>query len=156
MSRLKSYDVFPKPTPVLRRISVIRSGQWSFATIPADTLVRETKSQRFYLVNEKFGLCRFNEPKASSISFFGLPGDYIAADPNGNLNIVTAAEYARKFPKKKPANMAMPLTSDDFLRQNNPNSVENSSTINSNSSRANSSSTGATTNAGPTNTGSSY
>lgn len=137
MSRLKSYDIFQKPSPDQRRISVIRSGQWTFATISADSLVRETKSQRFYLVNEKFGLCQFNQNNAAKLSSRGKPGDYIAADPNGNLTIVTAKEYARKFPKEKPANINMPLTSDDFLRENNPNTVERSSSSNSNGSQGN-------------------
>lgn len=137
MSRLKSYEVFQKPSPNQRRISVIRFGQWTFATIPADTLVRETKSQRFYLINEKFGLCAFNQNNAAKLSSRGKPGDYIAADPNGNLTIVTAQEYASKFPKKRPANMNMPLTSDDFLRENNPNTVESSRSSNSNGSQGN-------------------
>lgn len=137
MSRLKSYEVFQKPDPVQRRISVLRRGQWTFATIPANTFVRQTESQRFYIVNEKFGLCRFDQRDAARQSSRGLPGDYVAADPNGNLTIVTAQEYARKFPKKIPSNMNMPLTSDDFLRENNPNTVESSSSSNSNGSQGN-------------------
>ena len=137
MRRLKSYDVFQKPSPVQRRISVIRAGQWAFATIPADTFSRKTKTQRFYLINEKFGLCVFNQRDPSILSSRGLPGDYVASDPNGNLTIVTAEDYARKFPKAKPSNMAMPLTSDDFLRENNPISVENSTSTDSNSSEVN-------------------
>jgi hypothetical protein len=137
MSRLKPYDVFQKPSPVQRRISVIRAGQWAFATIPADTFARETETQKFYLINEKFGLCTFNQNNPSKLSFRGLPGDYIAADPEGNLTIVTAKDYARKFPKARPSNMAMPLTSDDFLRENNPISVENSTSTDSNSAEVN-------------------
>lgn len=137
MRRLKSYEVFQKPDPVQRRISVSRKGQWIFATIAADTFVRQTKSQRFYIVNEKFGLCRFDETNAAIQSSRGLPGDYVASDPNGNLTLVTAKEYARKFPKEKPANINMPLTSDDFLRENNPNTVERSSSSNFNSAEVN-------------------
>ena len=152
MSRLKSYDIFVKADPVLRRISLLRNGIWTFATIPPDRFVRETKTQRFYLINELFGLCVFNQNNPKKTKFRGKSGDYIAADINGNLTLVTAEDYRRKFPKEAPSNMVMPLTSDDFLRE----SSTNTSPLSSNSSRTNSSSTGATTNARPTNTASYY
>lgn len=152
MSRLKSYDIFAKPEPVLRRISIIRNGIWTFATIPATSFVRETKSQRFYLINEVFGLCRFNQIDPRKTSVRGKNGDYIAADPNGNLTLVTAKEFSRKFPKAAPSGMAAPLTSDDFIRE----SSEELSTATSNRTTNNSTFTGGISNARPTTTRPSY
>ena len=152
MSRLKSYDIFAKPEPVLRRISILRNGVWTFATIPADSYVRETKTQKFYLVNEKFGLCKFNQNDPKKTSVRGKNGDYVAADPNGNLTLVTAEEFSRKFPKATPIRTGSALTSDDFLRE----SSEELNSSTSNSTSTNSTSTGGSGNAGSRITGTSY
>jgi len=138
MSRLKSYEVFQKAPVKLRRISVRRSGTYVFATIAEDSFVKRSKSQRFYLLTEPFGLCSSNQNNPAKISVRGLPGDYVAADENGDLTRVTAEDYARKFPKPITNNMAMPQTSDDFLN-NNPNAIENRSSLNSNESQGNTS-----------------
>jgi hypothetical protein len=137
MSRLKVYDVFQKGPVKPRRISLIRFGQYVFATIPPNDFVRQTKTQKFYLINEPFGLCLSNQNNPRKSSFKGIPGDYIAADLDGNLTLVTAKDYARKFPKARPSNIVTPLTSDDFLRENNPISVETSTSIDSNSAEVN-------------------
>ena len=151
MSKLKTYDLFVKPDPVLRRISIIRNGFWTFATIPPDSFARKTKTQRFYLLNERFGLCVFNQNDPKKTSVRGKSGDYVAADPDGNLTLVTAKDYERKFPKAAPSNMAMPLTSDDFLRESSTNSRSTTS-----NSTNNNSSTGGSANAGSGTTRTSY
>ena len=152
MRTLKSYEVFQKLPEVQTRISINRSGQWVFATIPEDTFARKTKTQRFYLINEPFGLCLSNQNNPKKRYSRGLPGDYIAADPNGNLTIVTAADYARQFPKDRPSGMTPAPNSDDFLRE----SSQISSSSPSNSSTINSTSTGGSANARSGNTRTSY
>lgn len=152
MRTLKSYEVFQQIPAVQTRISVQRAGQWTFATIPEDSFARKTKTQRFYLINESFGLCLSNQNNPRKRYSRGLPGDYIAADPDGNLTIVTAADYARQFPKDRPSGMTPAPSSDDFLRE----SSQRSSSGTSNSSTTNLPSTGGSANARSGNTRTSY
>ncbi len=156
MSRLKRYDIFNKAPEVLRKISVLRAGRWTFIALTASDYARETESQKFYLINEIFGLCRYNQINPERTFVRGKTGDYIAADQDNNLTLVTAAEYARKFPKDKPTSMGMPVTSSDFLSKNYTKMKEEIQAEDSNNTTTNSPSAGATTNARPTNTGSSY
>jgi hypothetical protein len=155
---MKSYDLFVKPEPVLNRISVRRRGVWVFASIPASTFARETKSQKFYLINEPFGLVRYDRDNPAKISKRGRAGDYIVSDFQGHLNIVTAEDYKRRFPAINTTKVYTPPTSRDFMNPNySQESNENGSSVISNSSTSNSStSTGGSANARSGNTGTSY
>jgi hypothetical protein len=152
MKRIKPYDIYRKPSPVLRKISIRRQGTWLFASVPADKFVRETRSARFYLINEPFGLVRFDRTNPKKTSFRGLPGDYISRDSQGNLTLVTAEEYRRKFPIPDETVRYAPLTSEDYSKK----PVEQTPPPSSNRSTSNSTSTGVPTNARPTNTRPSY
>ncbi len=157
MKRIKPYDIYIKPAPVLRKISVRRRGRWVFASIPSNTFTREVPGARFYLISEAFGLVRFDRTNPKKRSFTGQPGDYISRDSKGNLTLVTAEQYRRKFPIPDQTVRYAPLTSEQYQDPNN--NIETSEEISaatSNSSRTNPPNTGAATNARPTNTRPSY
>lgn len=152
MKRIKPYDIYVKPSPVLRKISVRRQGTWTFASIPVDKFARETKSARYYLISEPFGLVRYDRNNPKKTSFRGLAGDYISRDSDGNLSLVTAEQFRLKFPIPDETVRYAPLTSADYSKK----PVEETASPSSNISTSNSTSTGAPTNARPTNTRPSY
>ena len=156
MSRLKSYDIFNKSPEVLRKISIRNSGRWVFVTLSEPDYARKTESQRFYLINQSFGLCRYNQINPEKTFVRGKTGDYIAADPENNLTLVTAAEYSRRFPKDKPTPMGQPVTSSDFLSQNYTKMREEIQTDNSNNNTTTPPNTGTAANARPTTTRPTY
>ena len=149
---MKPYDIYNKPPKVYRRIAVRRDNRWVFTSIPSNSFARQTKTQRFYLMNEVFSLCQFNQRDPDRGTFYGKPGDYIAADENANLTLVTAKEYNRKYEPTFRTGSSAPLNSDDFSR-------EGRKTVDqfvSNSSTTNSTSTGGSANARSGNTRTSY
>lgn len=155
MRRMKSYDLIPRPIQVLRRISVQRRGVWTFATIDKNSFVRETKNQRFYVINERFGLCNFDERDPSKTAFRGQPGDYIAADKsNGDLTLVTLTEFKLRFPAPDETVRYMPPTSSDFTRETYEQTQQTNS--NTNTTINSSTSTGGSSNARSTTTRTSY
>lgn len=131
-----------------------RRGVWRFATIDKDSFARETANQKFYVINEPFGLCNFDQDDPSKILFRGRPGDYVASDQEGNLTLVTLEDFRLRFPPKDETQRYSPPTSDDFKRE----TFEQSQQTNSNNSTItnSSNSSGGTTNARSGNTGTSY
>lgn len=149
---MKPYDIYRKPPKVYRRIAVVRNSKWTFVSIPGNSFASETKTQKFYVINEKFSLCQYNQNDPSRGTFYGLPGDYIASDINSNLTLVTAADYKRKFSKPFRTGSPAPANSDDFLREG----PKNLNQINSNNNTTNPPNTGTAENARRTTTGPSY
>ncbi len=156
MSKLKRYDIFNKAPDVLRKISIQRSGRWVFTNLQEPNYARKTETQRFYLINEPFGLCKFNQVNPEKTFVRGKNGDYIVADPNDNLTLVTAAEYALKFPKEKPRPMGMPLTSSQFSSKDYTKTLVELQSEDSNTNRTNLPSTGGSANARSGNTRPTY
>ena len=114
MSRLSNNDLPPGGNRTVNRISVQRQGQWVFATIPGENFSKRTKSQRFYLMTERFGLCTANQDNPQKTLVRGNAGDYIATAPNGNLIIVSKKDYNLRFPKDKPDTSVPRLTSTTY------------------------------------------
>ena len=149
---MKPYDIYNKPPKVYRRIAVKRNNGWVFTSIPSNSFVRQTKTQRFYLMNEVFSLCQFNQRDPSRGTFYGKPGDYISADGNANLTLVTAKDYNRKYEPTFRTGSSAPLNSDDFFREGRKTLDQ----FVSNSSTTNLPSTGGSANARSGNTRPSY
>tara|TARA_Y100000385_G_C12977033_1_gene586626 strand:- start:197 stop:709 length:513 start_codon:yes stop_codon:yes gene_type:complete len=114
MSRLSKNDIKPFSRRVVNRISVYRQGSWVFASIPKENFTKKTKNQRFYVVNEPFGLCTSRQNNPAKYVDRGNPGDYIASTGTGELLIVRKKDFDLKYPANKPA-VAMPmLTSTSY------------------------------------------
>tara|TARA_R110000796_G_scaffold247298_1_gene372676 strand:+ start:400 stop:837 length:438 start_codon:yes stop_codon:yes gene_type:complete len=104
MKDLELKDILIKKTKPYTRVSVYRDGRWMF--IYPQKLVKVTDSQRFYRIDEKFGLVKAgnNDPKAASSR--GVPGDYVSVGiQQAVMATVTVEEYNILFP---PANRNPP------------------------------------------------
>ncbi len=152
MRRMKYYDVIAKPATALRLISVRRRGVWRFGTLNKAPVAKKTENQTFYVINESFGLCNYDQRDPEKMLFRGEPGDYVALDKKGNLTLVKLADYMRRFPVNDTTARYSPPTSSDFIRE----TYKKEQQTDSNSSTINSTSTGGSANARPTNTGPSY
>jgi len=157
MKRIKAYDIFIRPSPKLRKISVRRQGRWVFASIDASKFTREQRGTKFYLISEPFGLVRYDVQNPKKTAARGLAGDYISSDSEGNLTLVTAQDFKRKFPTPNLTVQYAPLTSENFKDRNySQESSEGTATTNSNTSTNNLNSNGATYNARSRNPRTSY
>jgi len=149
---MKYYDVIAKPATALRLISVRRRGVWRFATLESAPVARETKNQKFYVINEVFGLCNYDARDPRKILFRGEPGDYVALDEKGDLTLVKLDDYRRRFPAKDETFRPSPPTSSDFTRE----TYEQNQQTDSNTSTTNLPSTGGSANARSGNTRPTY
>lgn len=117
MSRLSKNDIKPFTPRVVNRISVLRAGSWVFASIPGENFTRKTKTQRFYLISEPFGLCTSKQNNPAKTVDRGRPGDYIAASNSGQLVIVSKEDFDLKYPKNKPTTVPAQLTSISYVQE---------------------------------------
>ena len=109
---LTSRDILQKPIRVPTRASQYSGGRWSF--IALQNPIRVTPSQSFYRMNHTFGIVSSSQNNPKICMHRGKPGEYIAEDKEGALNLVTVAEFDRIFPTPNAKPPTPPVTSESL------------------------------------------
>lgn len=130
MKDLEQKDILNRTRQRLTRFSIYLEGRWRFGRLLTPTLIADNQS--IFRMSVPFALISANENNPKNAAMLGRPGDYIASDAQGELSIITEAQYDLRFPKRRKQ-AYRPETSEklkggDFITE----TVRESQTVRSN------------------------
>lgn len=97
MKDLELNDILQRERNPLTKISVYVNGRWQFVSL--SNPIKTQGNQSFYRIIYKFGLIKSSVTTPINRTINGQPGDYVAMDSQGELSLVTRAQYEQIFPK---------------------------------------------------------
>lgn len=98
MKDLELRDILLRERPRATKLSVRINGRWQFASF--GPVEKRVEGLTYYRMSKTFGLVssKTNDPKITLER--GVPGDFVAVDQFGELNLVKKEVYELRFPKR--------------------------------------------------------
>ena len=98
MKDLELRDILLRERPRATKLSIKLNGRWQFASF--GRVEKKVEGLTYYRMSKTFGLVSSKTTDPKTTLERGKPGDFVAVDQFGELNLVTKEVYDLRFPRR--------------------------------------------------------